>query len=166
MPSSPAPPGAPGAWQRAIQDCPNLVHLAPLAVRPESRLGEIVTALSSDLAAGVVFVTDADDRLVGWIPERTLDTGLMMTTLPGEMWRSVGEFDMRELLRAAHGKDQTAIELMSAPRTVTGGTALKDAVLTMVGGKHRVIALVDDQQRLLGYLTLFEVLAELSKVNV
>ncbi|HEY8951053.1 MAG TPA: hypothetical protein VIP78_00630, partial [Candidatus Dormibacteraeota bacterium] len=59
-PSSPAKPAA--AWQRAIRDCPDLIHLAPPVVHPESRLSDVVTTFSSDLGAGVVFVTDSEDR--------------------------------------------------------------------------------------------------------
>lgn len=160
MPATPAPPAH--LLQRPIHDCPNLVHLAPPLVRPDSKLDEIVAALSSDPGARVVFVGDAGDRLVGWIPERALDTGLLMMALPAELWRSIGELDMRELLRASHGKSQTASELMVPARTVTGATLLKDAVISMARHSYQVVGLVDEQQRLLGYLTLFEVLAAVS----
>ncbi|MDE3074692.1 MAG: CBS domain-containing protein [Chloroflexota bacterium] len=161
MASSPAQPV--NLLDKPVRDCPDLVHLAPPLVQPESTLNDIVAALSSDPSARVVFVGDAQDRLIGWIPERALDMGLLLAALPGELWRSVGELDMRELLRAAHGKGQTARELMSPARTVTAGTALKEAVIAMARHSQQVVALVDDQQRLLGYLTLFEVLAALSQ---
>lgn len=161
MPSSPSAPAS--VLGKPVSECVNLIHLAPPLVRAESQLDDIVTALSSDPAARVVFVADVDDRLIGWIPERTLDTGLLLTALPGEVSRSLGELDLRELVRASHGNRQTARELMSPARSVTGGTALKDAVLMMARHNQQVVALVDEQQRLLGYLTLFEALAAVSR---
>src|SRR5579883_2703493 len=100
-----ASPTAPtGLLDRPVRDCPNLLHLGPPLVREDSSLDEIVTALSADPGARVVFVGDAEDRLLGWIPERTLDAGLLIMALPGELWRALGELDTRELLRASRGK--------------------------------------------------------------
>lgn len=154
-------PARTAAWQRHIRDCPELIHLAPPAVLPDSRLPDIVEALSSDPASRGVFVADAEDLLVGWIPERRLDVDLMLTALPGEIARSLGELGTRDLIRASHGKQQTARELMTPAKTVTPDGSLKDAILSMSRSGLQVIGLVDERKRLLGYLSLFEILAAL-----
>jgi len=148
-------------WQRRLRQCAGLVHLAPPVAHPESSLADIVGALATDPQSGGVFVTDAEDRLLGWIPERTLDFDLLVTVLPSDLWRTVGEVDVRDLLRATRARTQTARELMRPARMVHPDTELKEAVIAMARGEPRVLALVDDQQRLLGYVTLFDILADL-----
>ncbi len=152
-------------WLRPLQDFPGLTHLAPPVAHPETPLRQVVAALSSDPGSRVVFVIDADDRLVGWIPERTLDADLFLVLLPSEMWPAAGDVDTRSLMRSARGKSVTARQLMSPPRTVKANTSLKEAVLDMNRSKQHIVALVDDQERLLGYVTLFDVLAELLKTR-
>ena len=160
MAASPTAPA--GLLDKPIRDCPNLLHLAPPLVLADSALGDIVTALSADPGARVVFVGDAEDRLLGWIPERTLDAGLLLLALPGELWRAVGELDTRELLRASRGKTQTARDLMTPARWVGGERLIRDALIAMARHNDQVVAIVDDQQRLLGYMAMFEVLAALT----
>ncbi|MEA2639721.1 MAG: hypothetical protein QOF51_1115 [Chloroflexota bacterium] len=148
-------------WQRRLSECSGLVHLAPPVAYPNTSLANVVTSLANDPRPGGVFVTDADDRLLGWIPERTLDADLLVTLLPSELWRSVGEVDVRDLLRAARAHGQTAKDLMRPARTVQPDAALKDVIVMLARSESRVLALVDDQKRLLGYVTMFDVLADL-----
>src|SRR4051794_4117925 len=89
------------AWQRRLRDCIELVHLVPAVALPGSSLAEIVAALAADPRPGVVFVTDASDRLRGWIPERDLEADLLVTVLPPEVWRVVGDRGVHDALRAA-----------------------------------------------------------------
>lgn len=164
-PASSPPSPAPKVWLRSVREFPNLVHLAPPACRAEDSLAQVVTALSNDPGARSVFVIDAEDKLLGAIPEHILDRDLITAVLPQELWSSVHDMDTRELVRAAKGKSRTARELMTKARSVEPGTTLMEAVSQMAKSSERVVALVDEHQRLLGYLALFEVLIELSQAR-
>lgn len=149
------------AWRRSVETFPSLLHLAPPVVRPDDSLADIVAALSSDPGARQIFVTDGQDHLVGAIPEQRLDADLVKLVLPQPLWATLGELDTRELLLAAKGKRQTARDLMSPCAKMELQDQLGNAVISMIRASQNVIALVDEQHRLLGYLGLFEILTEL-----
>ena len=144
---------------RRIAEAPSVMHLAPAITRPYDGLKEVVSMLASDPRPGVVFVADGEDRLLGWISEDTLDSDLLVAVLPGDRWLTSGEMDTSEIVRAAQLFQQTARDLMSPAGTATPDLTLREAVSAMSSPHHRVLALVDDQQRLLGYVTLFDILA-------
>lgn len=148
-------------WQRHIGDFAGLLHLAPPTVRPSDRLEAVVLALSHDPHARSVFVTDADDRLLGAIPEQRLDADLVKLVLPQPLWLALGELDARDLRRVTKRGGETASDLMTGCLDARAETPLKDIVIPMIREGYAVAALVDDEHRLLGYLNLFEILAEL-----
>ena len=151
----------PHTAERTLAQLPRLAHLAPPVIGPEAPLEAVVDALSRDPAAGLAFVTDPDDRLLGVIPERALDADLIALVLPPSAVPAIVSLGRREALRAARGRAVTARELMSAARTVTPETTLGDAIATMWRAEQRVAPLVDAQGLLLGYVALFELLATL-----
>jgi CBS domain-containing protein len=128
---------------------------------PNDSLPAVVDAFSRDRAAGAVFVVDEGDHLLGYISERSLDFDLVTLALPEPLWPSLREFDTRDALRAIRGKSLRARELMEPARSIKPDASLKDALALMIRTEHTVVALVDDRGRLLGYLTLFEILAHL-----
>jgi CBS domain-containing protein len=147
--------------ERTLAQLPRLAHLAPPVIGPDATLEAVVDALSRDPAAGLAFVTGADDRLLGVVSERALDADLIALVLPPAAVPSVVSLGRREALRAARGRSVTARELMSEPRTVTPGTTLGDAIASMWRAEQRVAPLVDAHGQLLGYVALFELLATL-----
>lgn len=146
-------------WKRPVRDFPDLIHLAPPVIHPDESLKHVIMTFAGNPGARTVFVTDANDRLLGAIPERDLDLEIMTLVLPEQLWSEVREWNVRELMRAAHGEKATARELMTRVPAVTPDRPLHEAVAIMSRGKDSVVPLVDDQGRLLGYLTLFETLA-------
>jgi CBS domain-containing protein len=152
---------AAGTAERTLAELPRLAHLAPPVIRPEASLEAIVEALSRDPVAGLAFVAGPDDRLLGVIPERALDADLIALVLPPSAVPSIVSLGRREALRAARGRSVTARELMSAPRTVTPETTVRDAIASMWRAEQRVAPLVDGHGVLLGYVALFELLATL-----
>ena len=155
--SAPSPRAEP--WERPIRDFPGLVHLAPPVTHPDDPLTAVVETFSRDRGAGAVFVVDADDRLLGCIREQALDTDLVTLVLPERLWPSVRDLDRRDVLRAARPDARRARDLMTRTRSITPDTPLKDVLASMARADQPVVALVDDQGRLMGYLRLFEVLA-------
>lgn len=152
--------------KRPIRDFPDLIHLAPPVTNPNDLVRDIVVALSRNPSARAVFVTDESDRLLGAITESALDLDLMTLVLPQQLWSEIREWDTRELMRAAHGQARTARELMTRVEPLTPDRPLRDALALMSHRKDSMVPLVDDQGRLLGYLTLFETLASLFRTLV
>jgi CBS-domain-containing membrane protein len=147
------------AWARPLSEFPGLVHLAPPVNHPEDTLTAVIETFSRDHGAGAVFVVDADDHLLGCIPEQALDADLVTVVLPQHLWPAVREMDTREVLRAARAPRLKARDLMVGVRSVTPNTTLTDAVGQMVRARQNMAPLLDEQQRLLGYIRLFELLA-------
>lgn len=163
-PQSNAPQAAPTAledpWSRPIREFPGLVHLAPPVVHPEDAVRAVVEALARDLNASAIFVVDHDDRLLGCIREQALDADLVSLVVPQKLWPSIHDMDTRAVLRAALGRIRKARDLMADARAVTPETPLAEAVGVMIRSGQPTVPLVDREGRLLGYLRLFEVLAE------
>jgi len=151
------------AWEKPLHAFQDLLHLAPPVCRADDGLMSVVEAFSRDPGARCVYILDAGDRLLGAVPERALDRDLITLALPEVLWPEVHELDMRELVRLSRGGAQTARQLMSKAHAVTAAAPLKEAITLMVRSGETTIAVLDDQQRLLGYMALFEVLAQLAK---
>jgi len=127
-------------------------------------VSDVFTALSRDSRARQVFVLDDQDRLIGAIPERNVDVDLMSLALPQELLPALRQLDTRDVLRVAKGRSATAQDLMTRARSVALQTPLRDAIAMMSRGDETTLPVVDDSGRLLGYLILFEVLADLAKL--
>jgi CBS-domain-containing membrane protein len=147
------------AWTRPLRDFSGLVHLAPPLNHPEDALTAVIETFSRDHGAGAVFVVDAEDHLLGCIPEQALDADLVTVVLPQRLWPAIREMDTRDVLRAARAPRLKAGDLMVGVRAVTPDTTLTDAVGQMVRAKQSTAPLLDEQGRLLGYIRLFELLA-------
>ncbi|MHB8618228.1 MAG: CBS domain-containing protein [Chloroflexota bacterium] len=148
-------------WDRPVRDFPTLVHLVPPVSHAADSIADVVATLSRDAGAGSAFVVDEQDHLVGVISERVLDTDLLTMVLPQDLWPELMELDTRDLMRVSRGKARTARDLMSPAKHVTADTPIKDVLAVLTRAGQTGVALVDDEHRLLGYLSLFEVLAEL-----
>jgi len=148
-------------WRRPVGDFPSLLHLGPPVVHVTDSLSSVVSALAGDPHARAVFVVDDDDRLLGIIPERRLDTNLVRLVLPQSIWPSIGDLDARTLLHAAKGAPQTAHDLMVPCDATTPDALLQDLLVGMIRRGDSATPLIDEQGRLLGYLSLFELLANL-----
>lgn len=142
---------------RPLGEFRSLLHLAPPAVSPGSTLVDILDVLAADQRPGVIMVIGAGDRLVGWIPETRLETDVMLMLVPDAVHEPSRDLD----LAAARGVLLTAGELMTEATTVTVSTSLEDVLRAMVTSKSRAVALVDDQQRLLGYVTMPDIIRDL-----
>jgi CBS domain-containing protein len=148
-------------WEQPVRALPGLVHLAPQVAHPDDPLTSVVESFARDRGASAVFVVDADDRLIGAIPEKTLDLGLLTLALPERLWPSLREMDTRDVLRVARGGPRYARDLLHPVRSVKPESTLREALALMTHAGQSVVALVDERDRLLGYLSLFEVLAHL-----
>jgi CBS-domain-containing membrane protein len=143
----------------AVGDAETVLHLLPPAVAPSATIPALVAAVASDPRARCVFVVDPSSRLLGVVDETDLDRDLALLLTPEST--SVEQTGLRALSHAARGVHETAQHLMHAAVTVTSGDTIGVAVHRMRAGGEETAALVDGAGRLLGYLSLFEVLAAL-----
>jgi CBS-domain-containing membrane protein len=155
----------PEPWQRPVREFTGLVHLAPAISHPDDPLTAVVEAFARDSGAGMVFVVDTEDRLLGCIPEGTLDADLVTVVLPERLWSSLLDMDTRAVLRVARATPRHARDLMQPVRSVTPDAPLKDALAAMARAEQPVTPLLDAEGRLLGYLRLFEVLAHFIRAS-
>lgn len=141
-----------------VADADTLVHLAPPTVREDDRLSDIVRSAASDPIARSAFVVDERGRLVGVTAVSELDRDMLMLVIPGSGAERLGG---RQLARLAHGTDVTARQLMREPATVRLTDTLATAVQRMEDHQLESVAVLDDEGRFLGYVAIFEILAEL-----
>ena len=153
------------AWARPIRDFPGLVHLAPPLNYLDDPVLAVIEAFSRDRGAGAILVVDSDDRLLGCIPEQALDADLVTLVLPQRLWPAIHEMDTRDVLRAARAPKLKARDLMVGVRSVTPQTTLTDAVGRIVRARQSMAPLVDEHDRVLGYIRLFEVLAHFLRLS-
>jgi CBS-domain-containing membrane protein len=153
------------AWARPLRDFPGLVHLAPPLNSPDDPVTSVIDAFARDRGAGAIFVVDHDDHLLGCIPEQALDADLVTLALPQRLWPAVREMDTRDVLRAARAPKLKARDLMVGVRSVTPDTPLTDAVGQMVRSHQTMAPLVDEHERVLGYVRLFDLLAHFIRTS-
>lgn len=146
--------------ERTLAEHPGLARLAPPIVGPDAPLEEVIGAMSRDPGSGVAFVTGDHDRLLGVVSERAVDLDLMTIVLPSDTLPLLA-LGPSDALRKSRGRGVTAGELMTPARSVTGSTTLGDAVTTMWQAGQRIAPLVEDDDTLLGYVRLFDVLVAL-----
>lgn len=145
--------------QLSVAEAEAVLHLMPPSVAPSSTLPALVAAVAADPRAHCAFVVDADARLIGIVSESDLDRDLALLLAPDAA--AVEQTGVRALARAAHGVHETADHLMRPAVTVRAHERLGAAVRRMQAAGQETAALVDGDGRLLGYLSLFEVLAAL-----
>ncbi|MGH7686905.1 MAG: CBS domain-containing protein [Candidatus Dormibacteria bacterium] len=143
----------------AVGDAETVLHLLPPAVVPSATIPTLVAAVASDPRARCAFVLDPDSRLLGVVDESDLDRDLALLLTPEST--SVEQTGIRALSQAARGVHETAQHLMHPAVTVRVSDRIGDAVHRMRAGGEETAALIDGDGRLLGYLSLFEVLGAL-----
>jgi CBS domain-containing protein len=143
--------------ETCVGDADTVLHLVPPTVAPTDTLGALVTAVAIDPRARCAFVVSGDARLLGVVPESDLDTDLALLLAPEAS--TAEQTGPRVLARVARGARETAEHLMRHPVVVTAHDRLDSAVRRMRAGGQETAAVVDADGHLLGYLSLFEVLA-------
>lgn len=140
-----------------VADAETVLHLVPPTVAPSDPLPALVSTVALDPRAGCAFVVDPQSRLLGVVSEADLDRDLALLLAPEAS--TAEQTGPRVLARAARGAQETAEHLMHAAVTVTAEDRLDSVVRRMRAGGEETAALVDGEGRLLGYLSLFEVLS-------
>jgi len=135
-----------------------LLHLVPPVVSPQDTLRTLVLAISRDPVARCAFVTDAEGHLLGVVPVDEIDRDMLLLLAPGAATQEL--VTVRQAARLAHGLDETAQRLMRSAASVGLDDTLGVAVRRMAEHHQESAAVLDDSGALLGYVALFELLAD------
>jgi len=135
-----------------------LLHLVPPVVSPRADVRALVRTVASDPLARCAFVAGDDGRLLGVVPVDEIDRDLLMLLAPGVAAQEL--VTARQAARLAHGLDETAQRLMRTAACVGLDDTLAVAVQRMAERRQESAAVVDASGALLGYVALFELLAD------
>ena len=145
--------------EQPISALRSVVHLAPPVVGQGDGIARMAAAISAAPEAGVAFVVDDQTHLVGVVTRKDLDTQLLALALPKLAARRVDLADQKEVWGWAHGVDATAANLMVGIAVASVDEPLSKAIERAIADGRDVVPVVDRDKRLLGYISVFEVLA-------
>jgi CBS-domain-containing membrane protein len=137
----------------------SLVHLAPPIVGREDGIARMAAAIAAAPEAGVAFVVDDDAHFIGAVTRKELDMQLLALVLPKVAARRVDLADQKEVWGWAHGTGATAASLMIGMAVASVDDPLSMAIERAIADGRDVVPVVDRDDRLLGYISVFEVLA-------
>jgi len=142
----------------AVADADALLHLVPPVVSPHDDVRALVRTVARDPLARCAFVVDGAGKLLGTVPVEEIDRDLLMLLAPGVAAQEL--VTPRQAARLAHGLDETAQRLMRPAASVGLHDTLATAVRRMAERRQECAAVLDDGGALLGYVALFELLAD------
>jgi CBS domain-containing protein len=137
----------------------SLVHLAPPVVAREDGIARMAAAIAAAPEAGVAFVVDEDAHLLGAVTRKDLDMQLLALALPIVAARRIDLADQKEVWGWARGTGATAANLMIGMAGASVDDPLSEAIEGAIADGRDVVPVVDRDERLLGYISVFEVLA-------
>ena len=140
-----------------IAEADALLSIGPVIVRRDESLHQIAEKAVANTGCRVIAVVDADDRLTGVIPVRVLVNDIFLKIVPEEF---LGEIlDIEGALKyAAHIGARTADDIQLPPVSVRSEETLRDAFSRMHEAKLNGLPIIDDDQRVVGYVDQLEML--------
>lgn len=127
---------------------PGTVPAGVATVTAETTLEEAVDRLLRDEGTREVFVIDDDGRLIGHLPHRRLASLLLAELRPRHSRRHLAERALRGTVR----------ELMHRPHLVRMDDGFEHAVHCLLERGDESLPVVDESQRLVGIISLTDVL--------
>jgi CBS-domain-containing membrane protein len=153
------------AWSEAVTllstrvgDADWLLHLVPPVVSTGDDLRALVRCVARDPLARSAFVVDDGGRLLGVVPVGEIDRDMLLLLTPGAVAPEL--ITARQAARLAHGLDEIAGRVMREAAAVTLDDTLGTAVQRMWEHGQESAAVLDGAGTLLGYVALFELLAD------
>jgi CBS domain-containing protein len=134
-------------------------------VAPDARVPEIVQAVLATRLCRCL-VVDQDRRVIGKITDAEVLERITPSLRPGALRSFVHRLPFvhpkpEEVAAEQHAKARTAADLMVPTPSVSETAPIRDAIAAMLGGGHKIIAVVDAEQRLVGVLDRADLLSGL-----
>lgn len=143
--------------QTPIAEADRLLRMEPVVAHRGDSLHRLAEQAVENTGCRVISVVDEHDRLLGVIPVRVLVNDIFLKIVPEEF---LGEIlDVDALLKyAAHVGARTAADIMLDPVAVRRDDTVRDAFERMHEAKLNGLPIVDDEQRVVGYVDQLELL--------
>ncbi len=141
----------------AIRDADRLLSIEPVIVRPDDNLEGLAETAARHPGARVIAVADAEERLRGVIPVRTLVNEIFMKIVPEEFLGEITGYD-QVMTYAKHLGARTARDIMLPPVSVRLDETVRDAFERMHRSRLNGLPIVDESGRVVGYVDQLELL--------
>jgi nitrogen regulatory protein P-II 1 len=134
------------------------LQLNPTIVHTDATLPQVVSEMAQNPRAELACVVNTEERLVGVIDQHQLGEAMLVNVVPEEFLESPEDY--ARAMDAANGKrPQIAADVMSPPLYVSGDDTLDVAYQKMHKAHLAGLPVVDVKYRVLGYISLLEVLS-------
>ena len=125
-------------------------------VFPDTRLPEILQAVTST-RLNRCLVVDGDRHVLGKITDAEVLVRVTPALRPSALRSLIHRLPFvhpkpEELQAEQHANARTAADLMIDTAVVAEEAPVREAIAAMLGGKHKIVAVVDAQKRLVGVL--------------
>jgi CBS domain-containing protein len=138
-------------------------------VFPDTHLSEVLQAVTST-RLNRCLVVDHERRVLGKITDAEILERVTPALRPSALRSLVHRLPLvhpksNELLAEQHAKARTAADLLVETAVVDERAPLREAIRAMLGGKHKIVAVVDGEKRLIGVLDRADLLFGLVSLN-
>lgn len=135
-----------------------VLDLEPVMVRPDTPIEEVARVMLGNPRVSVACVVNEEGRLLGLVEQSTLADDLFFRIMPEEFMSEAT--DLEAVMRFAQKSGlRTAADAMVKPAWVKESETVKDAFKRMHDLKLPGLPVVDDRYRMVGYLSLSELMA-------
>jgi CBS domain-containing protein len=138
-------------------------------VFPDTRLPEVVQAVTST-RLNRCLVVDRDRRVLGKITDAEVLDRVTPALRPSALRSLIHRLPFvhpkpEEMQAEQHAKARTAADLMIETAVVAEDAPIREAIAAMLGGKHKIVAVIDAGKRLVGVLDRADLLHGLVSFN-
>ncbi len=138
-------------------------------VFPDTHLPEVLQAVTST-RLNRCLVVDRERRVLGKITDAEILERVTPALRPSALRSLVHRLPFvhpkpEMQLAEQHAKARTAADLLVETAVVDESAPLREAIAAMLGGKHKIVAVVDAQKRLVGVLDRADLLFALVSLN-
>ncbi len=138
-------------------------------VFPDTRLPEVLQAVTST-RLNRCLVVDRDRRVLGKITDAEVLDRVTPALRPSALRSLIHRLPFvhpkpEELQAEQHARARTAADLMIETAVVAEDAPIREAIAAMLGGRHKIVAVVDSQKRLVGVLDRADLLHGLLSFN-
>jgi len=140
-----------------IAEADTVLRMEPVIVRAGVSLHEVAEAAVENTGCRVIAVVDADDLLIGVIPIRVLVNDIFLKIVPEEFLGEILDYE-GALKYAQHIGARVAGDIMQPPVSVRREEPVRDAFERMHAAKLNGLPIIDDSNRVVGYVDQLELL--------
>lgn len=140
-----------------VAEADRLMSIQPTLAQPDEPLLTVVQKAVERPDCLVVSIVDAVGKLLGLLPTRDLAFSTFIRVMPETFLKYANDLSHSgEFTTLSHGR--TAGDVMQPPLSVRPDNRLEDAFGQLLKANLDGLPIVDDDQRVVGYLSLFEFL--------